>query len=111
MENPKNKKFTPEEDDIIRQHYPTGGVPECLKYLNNRYEASISGRASRLGIKYIGLTLGTGGIKKHHNSKMVSNKPGVSMYRERLNSYLGTKIGKPNYHPARDVGDYKQEKK
>jgi hypothetical protein len=109
MENPKNKRFTPEEDDIIRQYYPTGGVSECLKRLCNRYTAAISDRARRLGIKYIGSHCG--GLKSHINAFMPRFKPNTHLRIERLNSQLGSKIGKPNYHPAKDVRDMRQERK
>lgn len=109
MQNPKHKRFTPEEDDIIRQYYPTGGVPECLKYLCDRCHFSINRRANYIGIKYSGPH--TRGLKNHIDRKRALYEPDRVLRRERLNSRLGSNIGKPNYHPAKDVGDYKQERK
>lgn len=43
--------WSPEEDEILRKYYPTGGLKECKKYLNRTKEA-IKRRAQTLGIKY-----------------------------------------------------------
>jgi predicted DNA-binding protein YlxM (UPF0122 family) len=47
----KTKNFTPEEDAIIRELYPTGTEEEILAKLPGRTWKSIASRASRLGVK------------------------------------------------------------
>lgn len=63
MENPKNKRFSKEEDDIIRKYYPEGGTIECIKHMPGRYNAAIIGRAGRLGIKYVGVAIIPGKVR------------------------------------------------
>jgi hypothetical protein len=44
--------YTPIEDDLIRQIYPTGGSVACAKVMPNRTPLAIQSRAHRLGIGF-----------------------------------------------------------
>lgn len=47
-----NRFWTPEEDAIIREHYPTGGTAACLRHLPDRSMNAVRRRASALNIGY-----------------------------------------------------------
>ena len=52
----KSKDFSAEEDDFLKNFYPTMGLSEeLLKNFPNRTIGSITQRVSRLGIKYTGV--------------------------------------------------------
>lgn len=42
--------WTPDECEIVRQHYPAGGSAEVLKLLPNRTLKAVQGQARRLGL-------------------------------------------------------------
>ncbi len=42
--------FTAEEDALLRRHYPTVGPKACREHLPGRGDASIIGRARKLGL-------------------------------------------------------------
>lgn len=50
----KYVKFTLEEDEVIKLHYPLGGSIACLLLLKDRMLSSITKRAGILGIKFEG---------------------------------------------------------
>jgi len=41
---------------VLRDHYPAGGVRECLKYLPNLSSKSIRMQAAKWGIRFAGET-------------------------------------------------------
>lgn len=43
--------WTGREEKLMRQHYPTGGVPECLPLLTGRSASSIYNRAGTMGLR------------------------------------------------------------
>src|SRR5690554_1636549 len=47
----RGASYTPAEDTIIRQHYPTEGAVGCAKRLN-RTPKSVGNRARVLGVKF-----------------------------------------------------------
>ena len=47
-----HKPWTPEEDAIIRHHYPAGGLKACKRRLPHRSAMAIQQRANRLGLRY-----------------------------------------------------------
>ena len=51
--HPAGNKYSPAEDEIIRQHYPEGGQFACFMLLPERSMPSISSRAALLGVRYL----------------------------------------------------------
>ena len=51
MQNPR-RPWTPDEDEIIKRYYSTGGWRACQKHLPHRTKKSIQSRASALKIRY-----------------------------------------------------------
>lgn len=45
--------WTEEEDQALRDHYPTGGAIGCLPYLPKRSKDAIRTRAGDMGIRYL----------------------------------------------------------
>lgn len=45
------KRWTPEEDDVIRARYPTEGMRETARHLPGRTKSAVGRRASDLGVR------------------------------------------------------------
>ena len=45
-----NQKWTEEEDNIVKEHYPKIGI-KCLDMLNNKTLSALYNRARSLGVK------------------------------------------------------------
>ena len=45
--------WTDEENQILREHYPTKGFPFCASRLENRSKLSIYQQANKLGLKFV----------------------------------------------------------
>ena len=50
MQSSRSRYWTPEEDAVLREHYPGKGWRACQAYLPERAESTITHRARKLGL-------------------------------------------------------------
>ncbi len=50
MQSSRSRHWTPEEDAVLREHYPGQGWRACQAYLPDRSNSTITGRARKLGL-------------------------------------------------------------
>lgn len=93
----KNKKFSKEDDEIIRKYYPQGGSTECVKHLPDRASYSIVRRANWIGVKFVGDKYWNGlGNSNDRSIKLYKDSP--ELYQKRSERYLGSYPNQPNKH-------------